>query len=50
MTSWTIQNDITACLADFIWNRIKENISEYHAMISDESLTNFQINKFYCYA
>ena len=41
MTSWTIQNDIIACLADFIRKRIKEDISEYYAIIPDKVTGQF---------
>ena len=35
MTSWKIQNDIIACLAEFIRQRIKEDISKHYAIIAD---------------
>ena len=41
MTSWKIQNDILACLAELIRKRIKEDISEYYAIIADEVTDRF---------
>ena len=40
-TSWKIQNDIIACLAEFIRKRIKDDISEYYAIIADEVTDRF---------
>ena len=40
-TSWKIQNDIIACLAEFIRKRIKDDISEYYAIIADEVTDQF---------
>ena len=33
ITSWKIQNDVIACLAEFIRRRIKDDISAYYAII-----------------
>ena len=41
MTSWKIQNDIIACLAEFIRKRIKEDISKHYAIIADVHTDQF---------
>ena len=41
MTSWKIQNDIIACLVEFIRKKIKEDISEYYAIIAEEVTDQF---------
>ena len=41
MTSWKIQNDIIACLVEFIRKKIKEDISEYYAIIAEEVTDRF---------
>ena len=44
-TSWKIQNDIIACLAEFIRKRIKDDISEYYALIAEEVTDQFSNKK-----
>ena len=41
ITSWKIQNDVIACLAEFIRRRIKDDISAYYAIIADEVTDRF---------
>ena len=41
IASWKIQNDIIACLAEFIRKRIKDDISEYYAIIAGEVIDRF---------
>ena len=44
-TSWKIQNDIIVCLAEFIRKRIKDDISEYYALIAEEVTDQFSNKK-----
>ena len=41
MTSWKIQNDIIACLAESIMKKIKEDILEYYAIFAGEVTNGF---------
>ena len=36
MVSWQIQNDIIECLSEFAWSKIKDEIPDYYAIITDE--------------
>ena len=45
MTSLKIQNDIIACLAQFIRKGTKEVISEYYTTIADEVIHRFSSKK-----
>ena len=41
MTSWKIQNNIIACIAELIKKRIKEDLLEYYAINADKVTDQF---------
>ena len=41
MVSWQIQNDITECLSEFVRPKLKDEIPDYYAIISDEVTDRF---------
>ena len=43
---WQIQNDIIKCLSEFVWSKIKDEIPDYYAIITDKVTGRFSSKEF----